>query len=183
MLLSFYDPSGVNKRIRKRDSQMIDLNFDLKTGKLIFDDLTLENVTEEYFFKSPLYQVLSERNAVKSLMPHNYHIDSVLFLGKEFEVSIRPISVASPFFVVSLVDKHSDYYKSLTDWYARTNIEMLNESVKDLAEWFKEKLNLDEPEIIEVEMIRWGFDWGRLSVSYETYSFFHGAYIAWYFGG
>ncbi|MER5086937.1 hypothetical protein KC894_21530, partial [Enterobacter vonholyi] len=82
-------------------------------------------------------------------------------------------------FMLHLVDKNSQYYKALNDWNARTNIHILNESVKSLSDWLKESLNLDTPDTMETDIIRWNFAWGRVSVSYETKSFNHGIYIVW----
>ncbi len=55
----------------------------------------------------------------------------------------------------------------------------INESVKSLSDWLKESLNLDTPDTTETDIIRWNFEWGRVSVSYETKSFNHGIYIVW----
>lgn len=157
---------------------MINLNFNPKTGELTFDGITLEVATEEDFCKSKLYHKLNELNAVKKYMPYQYLIDSVFFCDKEFEINIRPICFGFPF-MVHLVDKDSEYYKSLKDWNARTDINMLNNSVKVLSDWLNISLNLGVPDITEKEMIRWGFEWGRISVSYEKKSFNHGIYIVW----
>jgi len=81
--------------------------------------------------------------------------------------------------MVHLVDKDSEYYKSLKDWDARTNIDMLNNSVKSLSDWLSLSLNLGGADIMETEMIRWDYEWGRIYVSYETKSFNHGIYIVW----
>ncbi|CAH3740808.1 TPA: hypothetical protein N5L20_002911 [Enterobacter kobei] len=157
---------------------MINLNFNAKTGKLIFDGLTLEIDTEEGFCNSKLYHKLNTFNAVKKYMPYHYLIDPVFFCDKEFEINIRPICFGFPF-MVHLVDKDSEYYKSLKDWDARTNINMLNNSVKSLSDWLSLSLNLGAPDITKTEMIRWDYEWGRISVSYETKSFNHGIHIVW----
>ncbi len=157
---------------------MINLNFNPKTGKLTFDDLTMEIDTEEGFCKSKLYHKLNTFGSVRKYIPYHYLIDSVVFFDKEFEINIRPISFGFPF-MVHLVDKDSEYYKSLNDWDARTNINMLKNSVKNLSDWLSLSLNLGVPDITETEMIRWDCEWGRISVSYETKSFNHGIYIIW----
>ncbi|EOC3625773.1 DUF6386 family protein [Enterobacter hormaechei] len=59
------------------------------------------------------------------------------------------------------------------------NVPSGNESVKSLSDWLKESLNLDTPDTTETDIIRWNFEWGRVSVSYETQSFNHGVYIVW----
>lgn len=157
---------------------MINLKFNSITGKLIFDNTPLEIDTEEGFFNSKLYEMLINRDCIKENIPHSYLVDLVCFYDKEFEVSINPICFGFPF-MVQLVDKNSQYYKSLNDWNARTDIEMLNESVTNLSGWLRKSLSLGDPDIIEAEMVRWIFDWGRVSVSYETRSFDHGVYIVW----
>ncbi|MGD8164540.1 hypothetical protein [Pantoea sp. FN0307] len=157
---------------------MINLNFDSITGTLTLNDLPVEIETEDVFCKSQLYQKLFEQNSIKSITPHHYLIDSVRFFDKEFEFYIRPICYDFPF-VVQLVDKHGGYYKSLNDWSARTNINMLNDSVVELSNWLKVSLNLLTPDLIKNEMVRWDLKWGRVSVSYETKSFNHGIYISW----
>lgn len=157
---------------------MINLNFNPKDGKFTFDGLSLEIDTEEGFCKSKLYQKLNTLNAVKNHMPYHYLIDSVVFFDKEFEINIRPICFGFPF-MVRLVNKDGEYYKSLKDWNARTNINMLNNSVKSLSDWLNISLDLGVPDIMETEMIRWNYDWGLISVSYETKSFNHGIYIEW----
>lgn len=111
-------------------------------------------------------------------MSNHYLVDSVMFFDKEFQVTIRPVCYGFHF-MLHLVDKNSQYYKSLNDWNARTNVHMLNESVKSLSDWLKESLNTDTPDTTETDIIRWNFEWGRVSVSYETKSFNHGVYIVW----
>ncbi|EKY3996193.1 hypothetical protein [Enterobacter roggenkampii] len=157
---------------------MIEFNLNLITGDRTFDDLPLGIDTEEGFCKSGLYHKLIKRKAVNKTMPNHYLVDSVAFFDKEFQVTIRPVCYGFPF-MLHLVDKNSQYYYALNDWNARTNIHMQNESVKSLSDWLKESLNLDTPDITETDMIRWRFEWGRVSVSYEIKSFNHGIYLAW----
>lgn len=157
---------------------MIELKFKPITGELYLDGLPLEIDTEERFCKCDLYHELVKHEAIKKIMPNHYLVDSVAFFDKEFKVNIRPVCYGFPL-MLHLVDKNSQYYKSLNDWSARTNIDMLNESVKSLSYWLKESLNLDTPDTMETDIIRWNFEWGRVSVSYETKSFNHGVYIVW----
>lgn len=157
---------------------MINLRFDSIAGKLSFDDIPLEIDTEEGFCNSKLYELLINRGCIKSNIPHSYLVDLANFYDKEFEVSLNPICFGFPF-MVQLVDKNSQYFRSLKDWDARTDIDMLNESVKNLSDWLRKSLSLGNPDIKEAEMVRWIFDWGRISVSYETRSFDHGIYIVW----
>ena len=157
---------------------MIEFNLIPITGDLTFDDLPLGIETEEGFCKSGLYHELNKRKAVNKTMPNHYLVDSVAFFDKEFQVTIRPLCYGFPF-MLHLVDKNSQYYNALNDWNARANIHMLNESVKSLSDWLKESLNLDTPDTTETDIIRWNFEWGRVSVSYETKSFNHGIYIVW----
>lgn len=157
---------------------MIELSFNPITGELKFDDLPLGIDTEEGFCKCDLYRELVKHNAVKKTMPNHYLAESVAFFDKEFQITIRPVCYGFPF-MLHLVDKNSLYYKALNDWNARTNIHMLNESVKSLSDWLKESLNLDTPDTTETDIIRWNYEWGRVSVSYETKSFNHGIYIVW----
>ncbi|GEM_PF-542179 len=157
---------------------MIEFNLNLITGDRTFDDLPLGIDTEEGFCKSGLYHKLIKRKAVNKTMPNHYLVDSVAFFDKEFQVTIRPVCYGFPF-MLHLVDKNSQYYYALNDWNARTDIHMQNESVKSLSDWLKESLNLDTPDITETDMIRWRFEWGRVSVSYEIKSFNHGIYLAW----
>ncbi|MEG6060673.1 hypothetical protein, partial [Enterobacter roggenkampii] len=130
------------------------------------------------FCKSGLYHELIKRKAVNKTMPNHYLVDSVAFFDKEFQVTIRPVCYGFPF-MLHLVDKNSQYYNALNDWNARANIHMLNESVKSLSDWLRESLNLDTPDTTETDMIRWRFEWGRISVSYEIKSFNHGIYLTW----
>ncbi|EOG9680913.1 hypothetical protein EKN39_22515 [Enterobacter hormaechei] len=157
---------------------MIELKIKPITGELNLDGLPLEIDTEEGFYKCNLYRELVKHNAVKKIMPNHYLVDSVAFFDKEFQVTIRPVCFGFPF-MLHLVDKNSQYYKALNNWNARTNIHMLNESVKSLSDWLKESLNLDTPDTTETDIIRWNFEWGRVSVLYETKSFNHGIYIVW----
>ncbi|QXG53252.1 hypothetical protein KTJ90_11390 [Pantoea jilinensis] len=154
------------------------LKFKPTTGALVIDEKYLEITSEELFCKSELYKSLQRSGSIKSLMPHHYLIDSIIFHNKEFELRIRPICFNFPF-MVQLVDKGSEYYHSLNDWNRRTDIEMLNESVRDLSKWLSSSLELGYPDFIETEVVRWGFPWGNVSVSYETRSFNHGIYIIW----
>ncbi|STQ11278.1 Uncharacterised protein [Enterobacter cloacae] len=121
---------------------------------------------------------LIKRKAVNKIMPNHYLVDSVAFFDKKFQVTIRPVCYGFPF-MLHLVDKNSQYYNALNDWNARTNIHMLNDSVKSLSDWLKESLNLETPDTTETDMMRWRFEWGRVSVSYEIKSFNHGIYIVW----
>ena len=157
---------------------MIEFNLNPIAGDLTFDDLPLGIDTEEGFCKSGLYHELIKRKAVNKTMPNHYLVDSVAFFDKEFQVTIRPVCYGFPF-MLHLVDKNSQYYNALNDWNARANIHMLNESVKSLSDWLKESLNLDTPDTTETDMIRWRFEWGRISVSYEIKSFNHGIYLTW----
>lgn len=157
---------------------MIELKFKPITGELNFDGLPLEIDTKEGFCKCDLYYELVKYKAIKKTMPNHYLVDSVAFFDKEFQVTIRTVCYGFPF-MLHLVDKNSQYYNALNDWNVRTNIRMLNESVKSLSDWLKESLNLDTPDTTETDIIRWNFEWGRVSVSYETKSFNHGIYIVW----
>lgn len=56
---------------------------------------------------------------------------------------------------------------------------LINDSVKSLSDWLNESLNLETPDTTETDMMRWRFEWGRVSVSYEIKSFNHGIYIVW----
>ncbi|MEG5814121.1 hypothetical protein UXN81_09055 [Enterobacter hormaechei] len=115
---------------------MIELKIKPITGELNLDGLPLEIDTEEGFYKCNLYRELVKHNAVKKIMPNHYLVDSVAFFDKEFQVTIRPVCFGFPF-MLHLVDKNSQYYKALNNWNARTNIHMLNESVKSLSDWLK----------------------------------------------
>ncbi|HDC4371526.1 hypothetical protein KMW40_10445 [Enterobacter cloacae] len=157
---------------------MIELEINPITGELNLDGLALEVDNEEGFCTSNLYHQLIKRKAVNKIMPNHYLVDSVAFFDKEFQVTIRPVCYGFPF-MLHLVDKNSQYYNALNDWNARTNIHMLNDSVKSLSDWLKESLNLETPDITETDMMRWRFEWGRVSVSYEIKSFNHGIYIVW----
>lgn len=157
---------------------MNELKFNPITGELNLDGLALEIDTEESFCKADLYHELVKRKSIKKSMPNHYLVDSVMFFDKEFQVNIRPVCYGFPF-MLQLVDKHSQYYNALNDWNARANIHMLNDSVKSLSIWLKEVLNLNPPDTKEPEMVRWNFEWGRVSVSYEIKSFNHGIYIVW----
>lgn len=157
---------------------MIEFKFNPITGELNLDGLPLKIDTEEGFCKCDLYHELVKRKAVNKNMSNHYLVDSVMFFDKEFQVTIRPVCYGFHF-MLHLVDKNSQYYKSLNDWNARTNVHMLNESVKSLSDWLKESLNLNTPDTTETDIIRWNFEWGRVSVSYETKSFNHGVYIVW----
>ncbi|MEH4930671.1 hypothetical protein [Enterobacter cloacae] len=157
---------------------MIELEINPITGELNLDGLALEVDNEEGFCTSNLYHELVKRNAVNKIMPNHYLVDSVAFFDKEFQVTIRPVCYGFPF-MLHLVDKNSQYYNALNDWNGRTNIHMLNDSVKSLSDWLKESLNLETPDTTETDMMRWRFEWGRVSVSYEIKSFNHGIYIVW----
>ncbi|ENO0289032.1 hypothetical protein ACAD15_000019 [Enterobacter bugandensis] len=157
---------------------MIELNFKPITRQLNIDGLPLKIDTEEGFCRCDLYHELVKQRAIKKIIPNHYLVDSLAFFEREFQVTIRPVCYGFPF-MLHLVDKNSQYYKSLNDWNARTNINMLNESVKSLSDWLKESLNLDTPDTTKRDIIRWNFEWGRVSVSYETKSFNHVAYIVW----
>ncbi|PCM83653.1 hypothetical protein [Enterobacter cloacae] len=157
---------------------MIELEINPITGELNLDGLALEVDNEEGFCTSNLYHQLIKRKAVNKIMPNHYLVDSVAFFDKEFQVTIRPVCYGFPF-MLHLVDKNSQYYKALNDWNARTNIHMLNDSVKSLSDWLKESLNLEMPDTTETDMMRWRFEWGRVSVSYEIKSFNHGIYLVW----
>ena len=157
---------------------MIELEINPITGELNLDGLALEVDNEEGFCTSNLYHQLIKRKAVNKIMPNHYLVDSVVFSDKEFQVTIRPVCYGFPF-MLHLVDKNSQYYNALNDWNARTNIHMLNDSVKSLSDWLKESLNLETPDITETDMMRWRFEWVRVSVSYEIKSFNHGIYIVW----
>lgn len=157
---------------------MINLKFDSITGVLTLDNLPVEVKTEDDFCKSKLYQNLVDRNCIKGITPHHYLVDSVIFFDKEFEVYIRPICYGFPF-MVQLIDKNGKYYQSLKDWSARSDINMLNDSVKGLSDWLKAALNLAAPDVKKNEIVRWDLEWGRVSASYETRSFNHGIYITW----
>ncbi|KLG14352.1 hypothetical protein YA49_00250 [Enterobacter cloacae subsp. cloacae] len=157
---------------------MIELEINPITGELNLDGLALEVDNEEGFCTSNLYHQLIKRKAVNKIMPNHYLVDSVAFFDKEFQVTIRPVCYGFPF-MLHLVDKNSQYYNALNDWNARTNIHMLNDSVKSLSDWLKESLNLETPDTTETDMMRWRFEWGRVSVSYEIKSFNHGIYIVW----
>ncbi|ELE9704147.1 hypothetical protein RM392_001291 [Enterobacter cloacae] len=157
---------------------MIELEINPITGELNLDGLALEVDNEEGFCTSNLYHQLIKRKAVNKIMPNHYLVDSVAFFDKEFQVTIRPVCYGFPF-MLHLVDKNSQYYNALNDWNARTNIHMLNDSVKSLSDWLKESLNLEMPDTTETDMMRWRFEWGRVSVSYEIKSFNHGIYIVW----
>ncbi|HID3974895.1 hypothetical protein SJ090_00075 [Enterobacter cloacae] len=157
---------------------MIKLEINPITGELNLDGLALEVDNEEGFCTSNLYHQLVKRNAANKTMPNHYLVDSVAFFDKEFQVTIRPVCYGFPF-MLHLVDKNSQYYNALNDWNARTNIHMLNDSVKSLSDWLKESLNLETPDTTETDMMRWRFEWGRVSVSYEIKSFNHGIYIVW----
>lgn len=146
---------------------MIELNFKSITGELNIDRLPLKIDTEEGFCRCDLYHELVKQRAIKKIIPNHYLVDLVAFFEREFQVTIRPVCYGFPF-MLHLVDKNSQYYKSLNDWNARTNINMLNESVKSLSDWLKESLNLDTPDTTKTDIIRWNFEWGRVSVSYET---------------
>nr|WP_033762191.1 hypothetical protein [Pantoea agglomerans] len=152
------------------------LKFEPTTGTLVIDEKYLEITSEELFCKSELYNSLQSSGSIKSLMPHHYLIDSIIFNNKEFELHIRPVIFNLPF-MVQLVDKGNEYYHSLNDWDRRADIEMLNESVRDLSKWLGSSLELGSPDFIKAEVVRWGFPWGNVSVSYETRSFNHGIYI------
>ncbi|HED4184433.1 TPA: hypothetical protein R4289_004146 [Enterobacter mori] len=157
---------------------MIELKFKPITGELYLDGLPLEIDTEERFCKCDLYYELVKHKAIKKTMPNHYLVDSVAFFDTEFQVTIRTVCYGFPF-MLHLVNKNSQYYNALNEWNARTNIHMLNESVKSLSDWLKELLNLDTPDTTETDIIRWNFEWGRVSVSYESKSFNHGIYIVW----
>ncbi|HHZ8842431.1 TPA: hypothetical protein ACWMEY_000010 [Enterobacter cloacae] len=157
---------------------MIELEINPITGELNLDGLALEVDNEEGFCTSNLYHQLIKRKAVNKIMPNHYLVDSVAFFDKELQVTIRPVCYGFPF-MLHLVDKNSQYYNALNDWNARTNIHMLNDSVKSLSDWLKESLNLEMPDTTETDMMRWRFEWGRVSVSYEIKSFNHGIYIVW----
>jgi len=157
---------------------MIELEINPITGELNLDGLALEVDNEEGFCTSNLYHELVKRKAVNKIMPNHYLVDSVAFFDKEFQVTIRPVCYGFPF-MLHLVDKNSQYYNALNNWNARTNIHMLNDSVKSLSDWLKESLNLETPDTTETDMMRWRFEWGRVSVSYEIKSFNHGIYIVW----
>lgn len=157
---------------------MIELEINPITGELNLDGLALEVDNEDGFCTSNLYHQLIKRKAVNKIMPNHYLVDSVAFFDKEFQVTIRPVCYGFPF-MLHLVDKNSQYYNALNDWNARTNIHMLNDSVKSLSDWLKESLNLEMPDTTETDMMRWRFEWGRVSVSYEIKSFNHGIYIVW----
>ncbi|ENY0894068.1 hypothetical protein MT488_13170 [Enterobacter ludwigii] len=157
---------------------MLELNLNPITGELNLDGLSLEIDSEEGFCNCDFYHKSIKHKAIKNIMPHHYLIDSTVFFEKEFQAIIRPICFGFPF-MVHLVDKDSEYYKSLKDWDARTNINMLNNSVKSLSDWLSLSLNLGVPDVTKTEMIRWDYEWGRISVSYETKSFNHGIYIVW----
>lgn len=119
---------------------MIEFKFNPITGELNLDGLPLKIDTEEGFCKCDLYHELVKRKAVNKNMSNHYLVDSVMFFDKEFQVTIRPVCYGFHF-MLHLVDKNSQYYKSLNDWNARTNVHMLNESVKSLSDWLKESLN------------------------------------------
>ena len=133
---------------------MIEFKFNPITGELNLDGLPLKIDTEESFCKCDLYHELVKRKAVNKNMSNHYLVDSVMFFDKEFQVTIRPVCYGFHF-MLHLVDKNSQYYKSLNDWNARTNVHMLNESVKSLSDWLKESLNLDTPDTTETDIIRY----------------------------
>ncbi|MCK6958052.1 hypothetical protein L8Q53_06750 [Enterobacter kobei] len=112
---------------------MIELKFKPITGELNFDGLPLEIDTKEGFCKCDLYYELVKYKAIKKTMANHYLVDSVAFFDKEFQVTIRTVCYGFPF-MLHLVDKNSQYYNALNDWNARTNIRMLNESVKSLSD-------------------------------------------------
>ncbi len=118
---------------------MIEFKFNPITGELNLDGLPLKIDTEEGFCKCDLYHELVKRKAVNKNMSNHYLVDLVMFLDKEFQVTIRPVCYGFHF-MLHLVDKNSQYYKSLNDWNAQTNVHMLNESVKSLSDWLKESL-------------------------------------------
>ncbi|MGY3310634.1 hypothetical protein ACVW06_003659 [Pantoea ananatis] len=158
------------------------LKFDPITGTMILDELILDVTGEDIFCESDFYKIMNSHGFIKKNIPHHYLIDSTVFFNKEFEMHIRPICFNFPF-MVQLIDKKSKYYDSLSDWDKRTNIEMLNDSVKNLSNWLGSSLELKEPDFISNDVVRWEFSWGDISVSYETRSFNHGIYMIWNAGG
>lgn len=56
---------------------------------------------------------------------------------------------------------------------------MFNDLVKSLFDWLKELLNLEMFDIMEIDMMRWCFEWGWVFVLYEIKLFNYGIYIVW----
>jgi len=160
---------------------MMNFNIELKTGEIKVDNLILSSndKTEDNFICSNFFQHLIKANQIKKLMPHHFFVGNVKWENKLFELTIRPQCFDNIPFMLYLVDKQGEYYSSLSNWEKRTEIAMLEREVNHLCEWLTDILILPSATENVDNGKRWIFDWGRITVSFETRSFNCGIYITY----
>ncbi|QTF07875.1 hypothetical protein HC231_07930 [Brenneria izadpanahii] len=158
---------------------MINLELDINTGSISLDNAFLKDLTEDDFINSMTYKHLVNKKEIREITPHHYLINDVKWMGKNFEVTIRPKCFDNIPFMLYLVDKNGSYYSSLSNWNERANITMLDKEVLELSIWIMDKFSLYDSNKMDNNGKRWEFNWGRITVSYETKSFNCGIYITY----
>lgn len=100
--------------------------------------------------------------------------------GRVFELTVRPACFENIPFMLYFVNKSGLYYRSLSDWEKRSDINVLESEVNELFNWVCNELRLSGDYVKIEHGYRWEFFWGRISVSFETKSFNCGIYINYY---
>ncbi|MEY8712552.1 hypothetical protein [Mangrovibacter phragmitis] len=159
---------------------MIDFNIDISSGELFFNGERLEAKDHSGWVASPIYDKFKNVNEADQIIPYHYLVNNVLWMGRVFELTIRPACFENTPFMLYFVNKGGGYYRSLSNWEKRSDINMLECEVGELFNWLLNELRLSDDYVKIGHGYRWEFSWGRISASFETKSFNCGIYISYY---
>lgn len=159
---------------------MIDFNIDISSGALLFNGERLEAKDHNEWVVSSIYDKLKNVNEANQIIPYHYLVNDVLWMGRVFELTIRPACFENTPFMLYFVNKGGVYYRSLSNWEERSDINMLEYEIDELFNWLFNELHLSDDYVKIDHGYRWEFSWGRISVSFETKSFNCGIYISYY---
>jgi hypothetical protein len=158
---------------------MIDFEVNIADGKVQLDNNYLLIQREDEFIVSELYKYLESKNKIQRLIPYHYTVNTVLWFDKKFELIIRPLCFSNFPFMVQLIYKEGEYFKTINDWDKVSNIDMLNKEVDFLSRWVSEEYDLGEPDGKEKHSVIWHLEWADITVCYNIKSFNCGIYITW----
>lgn len=158
---------------------MIDFEINIADGKVKLDNKDLLIQREDEFIVSEPYKYLESINKVQRLIPYHYTVNAVLWFSKEFVLIVRPLCFSNLPFMMQLIYKEGEYYKSINDWNKVSNIDMLNKEVDFLYRWVSEVYDLGKPDQKEKHSVTWRMEWGDITICYDIKSFNCGVYLTW----
>lgn len=156
---------------------MNEMTLHFSSGVLTVNGHAVDVSSFDNFIKSELYNAIPD---IKKGGKYLFYICNASWFNNDFFMEIRPgMGVFNG--SVYLIDKSGDFFQAFDDWNKRANRKLLENESKRLIYWVRDKQEGgSETKINQPPYgVEWVYDWGKIAVQSNSYTFDCGIYITW----